>query len=815
MIYKARYKTNSDTEYQTLTSHLEESAMYVELFAKKIGLPKPAILTALVHDLGKNCNSWSTYLDESHKDGKKNKKDDHGTAGGQYLYEIITKDSSPGNELIAQLLAACVMYHHGKGLPDVVEPDGTPQLLYRLEKSKEETHVEEAAANLDISIKQRLDDILTDENFIPETMGILRELTNSEIKQSRYFNLGFTARFLSSCLIDGDRRSSALFDKGIPVREEEAVVKADWKALRERLENRLKQFPTDGKLNEIRRMVSDRCVAFAEREDGIYTLTAATGAGKTLASLRYALAHAESTGKDHIFIIAPYTSILDQNADVIRNILDPDGKNGQIVLEHHSNLEQGEKTEHFVDSSQTWNVPIIITTMVQFLEALFGFGTRKIRRMHQLANSVIIFDEVQTLPISCTYLFIWAIRYLCQSANVSVLLCTATQPGLDKLKPEYALPLSADSEIIPDITRHFKDLQRVELIDETETRKTLAEVADFIENLNEKSILTVVNTKSQARTLFSTLSKQHPDWYIVHLSASMCPAHRRRDIFQLKKQLRNKTKKCVCISTRLIEAGIDIDFDGTIRFLAGFDSIIQTAGRCNRNGELRDSQGNPINGKTWIVNIVKDEEKINSLPDLLRGQEIMERILREFHDDEEKYNHNLLHPELITRYFHYYYGQMPDSLLKHKVHGRDDTILDLLSDNAKSEEEYNQSAVQKYGNKTKPLTQFRQSFESAWKEFEVIAQDTVGVIVPFEKGKDIITELYALPNFQRCVELLQEAQQYSVNVYFNEITRMLDKKIIKKVPLENGLEIYTVEEQHYDQNIGLSDEESTMSFYNV
>ena len=788
----------------------------MELFAKKIGLSKPAILTALVHDLGKNCKSWANYLEESHNKGKKNKKDDHGTAGGQYLYETIKKTFGNSGELIAQFLAACVMYHHGKGLPDVVEPDGTPQLFIRLEKSKEETHVEEATANLDASIRQRLDDILADENFIPETMGILRELTKSEINQARYFNLGLTARFLSSCLIDGDRRSSALFDKGIPVREEEAVAKTEWKELRERLENRLKQFPTDGKLNEIRRMVSERSVEFAEREDGIYTLTAATGAGKTLASLRYALAHAESTGKDHIYIIAPYTSILDQNADVIRGILDPEGKNGRVVLEHHSNLEQGEKTEHFIDSSETWNVPIIITTMVQFLEALFGFGTRKIRRMHQLANSVIIFDEVQTLPISCTYLFVWAIRYLCQSANVSVLLCTATQPGLDRLKPEYALPLFVDSEIIPDVTRHFESLQRVEIIDKTRTKGwTLDEVAGFVENLNEKSILTVVNTKSQARKLYTALSKQNPDWHIVHLSANMCPAHRRRDISQLKEQLRNKTKKCVCISTRLIEAGVDIDFDGAIRFLAGFDSIIQTAGRCNRNGELKDSQGNSINGKTWIVNIVKDEEKINTLPDLIRGQETMERILREFHDDEEKYNHNLLHPELITRYFHYYYGQMPDSLLKHKVHGRDDTILDMLSDNTKSEEEYNQIAVKKYGDKVKPLTRFRQSFESAWKEFEVIAQDTVGVIVPFEKGKDIITELYALPDFQRCVELLQEAQQYSVNVYFNEITRMLDKKIIKKVPLENDLEIYTVEEQHYDQNIGLSDEEGTMSLYNV
>ncbi|MDR2574987.1 MAG: CRISPR-associated endonuclease Cas3'', partial [Treponema sp.] len=389
-VYKARYKTGSETEYQLLSTHLEETAMYVELFAKKIGLPKPALLTALSHDLGKNCKPWANYLEENHKNGRKGKKEDHGTAGGQYLYEAIKQKFGDSGEFIAQILAACVMYHHGPGLPDVIKKNGTPQLYERLETSREKTHVDAAVTNLDQSIKERLDAILGDDNFITETMGILRTLTKSKIKQAIYFNLGLTSRFLSSCLIDGDRRSSALFDKGIPVKKEEAVVKIDWKKLLEKLEGRLAEFPAEGKLNEIRRMVSERCAEFAKREDGLYTLSAATGAGKTLASLRYALAHAEATGKDRILYIAPYTSILDQNADVIRDILDPNGINGQIVLEHHSNLEQSEKTEHFIDSSETWNVPIIITTMVQFLEALFGSGTRKIRRMHQLANSVII-----------------------------------------------------------------------------------------------------------------------------------------------------------------------------------------------------------------------------------------------------------------------------------------------------------------------------------------------------------------------------------------------------------------------------------------
>ena len=815
-IFKARYKTNSDTEYQLLSTHLEECAMYVELFAHKIGLPKPALLMALVHDLGKNSWIWQEYLEDSHKTGKKDKKEDHGSAGGQYLYEAIKQKFGDMGELIAQLLAACIIYHHGPGLPDIIKPDGTAKFSNRLEKSDEETHVEESVANIDISIKQKLDEILDDTFFITETMDVMNRLTKSDIKQARYFYLGLTARFLSSCLIDADRKSSAMFDKGIPAKIEEAVVKADWKALRERLEKHLDKLPMEGKLNGIRREVSWRCVEFAERENSFYTLTAVTGAGKTLASLRYALAQAERTEKDHVIIIAPYTSILDQNADVIRGILDPDGKNGKVILEHHSNLEHSEKTEHYIESSETWNVPIIITTMVQFLEALFGAGTRKIRRMHQLANSVIVFDEVQTLPVSCTYLFNWAIQYLCQNANVSVLLSTATQPGLDSLKKDYALPLSPDNEIIPDITRHFEELKRVELVDETtDTGWTLDEVVGYIEKSDEKSVLTVVNTKAQAKKIFVNLSKNHPDWNIVHLSANMCPAHRRKTISRLKDEyLKDKTKKCICISTRLIEAGVDIDFDSAIRFLAGFDSIIQTAGRCNRNGILTDPQGNPRVGKTYILNIKKDEEKIYSLPELIHGQDIMKRILREFHDNEKKYNHSLMHPDLISNYFYYYYKEMPDSLLKYKIPKRDDTILDLLSDNAKSKEEYDLRTVQKPC-KAKPIRLFRQSFESAWKEFEVIAQDAIGVIVPFKKGRDIINEMYALPKIDRCVELLQEAQQYSVNVFSNEKNNMVEKNIIKKVPNENGFEIYTLNEEYYDQNIGLTDTEGKMTFLNA
>jgi CRISPR-associated endonuclease/helicase Cas3 len=705
------------------------------------------------------------------------------------------------------------MYHHGAGLPDVIKSDGQAVLYERLIKDKLKTHLEESKNNLDEAIKREIEFMLSDNDFISKTMKILEKLTKAKNRKMRYFHLGFSVRFLSSCLIDGDRTSSALYDKRIEVNIENATVKPDWALFLERLKNKISTFSKDGKINEIRNIVSERCAMYAERENGIYTLSAGTGSGKTYASLLYALTLAIRTNKERIFIIAPYTSILDQNAKDIRSVLAPFSKNGEIILEHHSNLDQSEKSEDSTEASETWNVPIIITTMVQFLETLFAYGTRKIRRMHRFANAVIIFDEIQTLPASCTYLFTWAVQYLAQNTNTSILLCTATQPGLDKLDSKYALSLPEDTEIIQDKLKHFEDMRRVDIIDKTKNEGwKLSEIADFIESIDEKNILVVVNTKSQVQKLFQYLSERHSDWRIVHLSANMCPAHRLKVIALLKDNLPKRAEKYVCISTRLIEAGVDLDFDSAIRFFAGLDSVIQTAGRCNRNGELRDSEGNLKKGKVYIVNNISDEEKISSLPDLIHGQYIMRCVLRDFYADKEKYGNNLLHPDIISNYFLYYYREMPKSLLKHEAYtGRSDTIIDLLSDNCASEAEYNLHALKRYGKNAKPLTSFRQSFESAWKEFEVIGQHTVSVIVPFEKGENIIAELYRLPSPHRCIELQQEAQQYSISLYQKSLNELIEEKVINKVPLKNKLEIYTLNEKHYSKIIGLTDEEQQMS----
>ena len=651
-------------------------------------------------------------------------QEDHATAGGQYLYRALCRGAAgKAGSLLGRLLAACAMYHHGPGLPDVIRPDGTAKLHERLQKSEAEAHTTEAACNLPPDLQHDINTILFSNAFIKETAAALHNLTA--------FNIGLAARFLSSCLIDADRRSSAEFNCGIPFNLETAVKKAPWRLFRERLETRLDRFPALGTMNALRRFVSDRCAQYALKKSGIYALTAATGAGKTLAALRYALVHAEKYHKERIFFIAPYNAILDQIAAVIRSILDPHGKNGELLLEHHSNLDQSEISEYYLDASQTWNVPVIVTSMVQFLNTLFASGTRNIRRMHQLSNAVIVLDEIQALPVHCTYLFNGAIQFITQSLQTSVLLCTATQPGLDKMG-DYALPLPPENRLIPDTAGHFESLRRVELVDNIKLSGwTLAEVARFMNETLTTNLLTVVNTKAQARKLYKLLKDAHPDWQIMQLTTNMCPCNRRKILAKLRRKLENKTEKCVCISTSLIEAGIDLDFDSAIRFLAGFDSIIQVCGRCNRNGLLTDANGSKIRGKTYLINIVESEEKIANLPELLYSQGITRRVLREYNKDPAQYNNTLLHPDLIAQYFHYYYKGLPEYLLKYNIMGNTGaTILDLLSDNRESASEFNRIKTKKYANQKVDSTGFCQSFETAWKAFEVIHEDTTAVIVP-------------------------------------------------------------------------------------
>ena len=294
---------------------------------------------------------------------------------------------------------------------------------------------------------------------------------------------------------------------------------------------------------------------------------------------------------------------------------------GRIVLEHHSDLTPEQQGWREKMLSENWDAPVVYTTMVQFLETLFGAGTRGARRMHQLANSVLIFDEIQTLPVRCVHLFNNAINFLVEQCGSTVVLCTATQPLLDRVDVKKgSIRVPDGNEIMPDLKALFDDLKRVEVVN---SRKPSGwangEIADLSikEAHRADSCLVIVNTKKAAQTLYN-LAKDQDGMDVYHLSTDLCPAHRKDKLAEIKAKLEEiNTKqgnavKLLCFSTQLIEAGVDVDFGAVIRSTAGLDSIAQAAGRCNRNG----------NREIGIVHVVNpQDENLDMLPDIKIGKE--------------------------------------------------------------------------------------------------------------------------------------------------------------------------------------------------
>ncbi len=794
----ARYSSKRN-EFQSIDEHLSNVSDLSFLYGQDFSFPNLCKLAGLLHDLGKSTPEWQQYLLNSVQ-GKIQAKKEHATVGAQYI-----KNKISGKTNIAETaIQAAVMYHHGSGLPDMLRLDGTSEFLERLEKK--DTAIDNLQGTE--ALKEKINNCIKNNDLLFEGNQTFLNTCKNQANNSKQlmFNMGLYLRNFSSCLIDADRTDSAAFDDNERINLKEYDKLPDWEKLLQKLENKLATFNNDGKLGEIRKNLSDFCFEYGKKEKSIYTCSAMTGAGKTLASLRFALKQAEKYQMKHIFIIAPYTSILDQNADVIRNILEDEETKGKIVLECHSNISLEKKEniyeseEQFAIDSQTWNAPVIITTMVQFLETMFGSGTRAIRRMHQFQDCVFVFDEIQTLPLKATYLFNWGLEYLINCCNCSALLCTATQPCLDKIGEEkYQLHIK--DEVITDLQKHFTSLKRIDFIDKTgggTTKSTISEVAKYIKNemMEITSFLAVVNTKPEAKELFEEVKKLHIADEYYHLSTDMCPAHRKQIINQIKSDLKNN-KRVICISTRLIEAGVDLSFQGALRFTAGLDSIIQTAGRCNRNNELKDKNGNSVCGKVAIFML--EGEKLGSLEELKIGQKCIECVIRRFSNGKEEIE--LINPEIIESYFTYYYKEFTENILKYNISETETNVLDLLSDNIISYGKYKQKHPEGW-----PYP-FRQAFKTAWENFEVIADFTTGVIVPYSEGKVLIGELSSFEKnnkeyHKNLKEIFSKLQQYTVNIYTNKILKMEQEGMIYEVIPSSG--IYVLHEEFYDKDIGLS-----------
>jgi len=518
---------------QALEEHLSGVAERSELFAQAFGLPLPARLVGFSHDEGKVSSIFQQYIrsatgildpeDEEFVDAKGLKgKIDHSSAGAQRLWQAAAQGKAPpANRLFAQMLALCICSHHS-GLIDCLGPDGEGVFDKRMDRGDEKTHLREVREAFGEGFGA------PGEQVLPAVMAEMRSRLAATLKaepssycegcslgDSRachirnplaWFSLGLTTRMLFSCLVDADHTDSA--DAEHPDNAGlRSLDAAPWPRLVDRLEKRLAEFHGDHDIDAIRRDISAHCLTRATSPKGVFTLTVPTGGGKTLAGLRFALHHAAHHGMSRIINVIPFTSIIDQNAQVARGILEQGEAFGSVVLEHHSNLTPEKESPRTQLAAENWVAPVIYTTMVQFLESLFRGGTRNARRMHRLAGAVIVFDEIQTLPVNCAHLFCNAVNFLVRECGASVVLCTATQPLLDRLaRPELGvLSLGPRCELMPERDALFDQLKRTEILDETKPGGwSRAEIADLAiaELRRAGSCLVVVNTKAWARALY-------------------------------------------------------------------------------------------------------------------------------------------------------------------------------------------------------------------------------------------------------------------------------------------------------------------------
>lgn len=772
---------NEKGKKQTVNEHLIGTANKSRGEGKITGIENIAFLTGLFHDLGKNREEFNRYLIEVTEDKKSHRRGevDHSTAGGQYIYKNYYDSKDIYNKIVVELISNAIISHHG--IKDIVDINGKEEFLSRMEKP--DIGYEEVLSNSKaIFEKYDIDLILSKgrEEFKRIFLAINDLVKNNDGNaDTAYFMLGCLQRLITSILIDADRTDTAEFMTEHSLKKD-IDYNSLWCGYAEKLNNRLMSFKGTDDISKLRRQMSEECFEFAKKGRGIYCLPVPTGGGKTLASLRYALEHCRIYNKKRIIYIAPYLSILEQNAKEIKSILNDD----ENILEHHSNIIIDNKEEKNIYKylSDMWTSPVILTSMVRFLETLFGGDTTSVRRFNKLADSVIIIDEIQNLPVKIINLFNIMADFLSYICNATIILCSATQPLLDRT--DKKIIYSNPKNMISDVDSISEAFRRVRIVDNTKIEKySTEELADFIFEKAEDNMLVILNTKAAVRKLCKELNDRNSEYEIYQLTTYMCPQHRNDVIDEIKAKLGNT--KIICVSTQLIEAGVDISFSNVIRSLAGLDSIIQAAGRCNRHG------GSEIR-KVFIVNYI--EENVTGLEDIKIAQDKMFNLLLKYKNHYDEYGPDyLLSNKAINEYYEEYFFKRKRDMNYTLNHP--ENLFNLLSRNKISIKE-----------RKKPNgTILTQAYREAGDNFNVIDSNTVGVIVPYKESIDKINKLLSSNDFNELRSLINSLQRYTVNLYDNdEQLKKLEQRKAVISCLDGSL--YILSEGFYKEDIGLSSE---------
>ena len=705
------YAHTTPDEWQTLEDHQEQTAIQASKFAKKFDSADWAWNAAFLHDLGKIDQRFQKKLnvaqglDYEYENATASGSGNHSGAGAAYAEERYGK-------IHGRTLAYLIAGHHA-GLPDYME-DKTGNAALRI-------RMNEAKRDLEI-IREKMES---------HVVGLENLSAFPDFVKGHNYHLW--VRMLFSCLVDADwldtervmdfKKSDKRKSLEFPTIDE--LSQKFW----EYMNKKISESDQTARLNCIRNEILEACRKAAECEPGLFTLTVPTGGGKTLSSMAFALEHAQKHRKDRIIYVIPYTSIIEQTANIFRNVFDEGN-----VVEHHSNVSGDDEDRVEMDmAAENWDASIIVTTNVQFFESLYAAKPKKCRKLHNIVNSVVLIDEAQLISPEYVTPCVDVINELTQSFGVSLVLCTATQPALPGLRPAY--------EIVPDPQRYYEELKRVkykfpENVNQPTTWEELAE-----DLKRHKEVLCVVNTRKDCRMLYDLL-KEIPGTF--HLSALMCGEHRSEVIEEIRRRLKkNRELKASgkpleplrVISTQLVEAGVDIDFPVVYRALAGLDSIVQAAGRCNREGKL-EYEGQPVKGEVYVF--VPEKPAPKGL--LRKGEDTTIALLALGTLDSQD-------PSTFTQYFDLFYKSLNET---------GQNILDDLKPSGREGSVY---------------------FRTVGERFQLIDdQYTSPVIVRYGKSVELLNRLQQEGPHK---ELMRKLQRFTVNVPHYAVREMCDQGMIR------------------------------------
>ena len=787
MEYPAHIRKVDGKKYiQTVEEHCHGVAEIAAELLRDIGLEKTAYLTGMVHDLGKFSENFKNYIEKA-ADGEKVQRGsvNHTFAGVRFLLEKHSDEQLSGfSDIVLEILAYAVGAHHG--LFDCVDDNNNNGFTKRIQKEGID-YLNAAQEFLKICCsKQDIEDLLkqSEKEILPIFNKIEKLADNADAKIQNTqitFYIGFLARLILSAIIEADRSDPSQFMNGYSEKTVKNISKI-WINCIKNVEQKLSTMPLDKPINQTRAQISALCAEAGNLESGIYRLNLPTGAGKTLTSLRYALHHALKHNKKRIIFTMPLLSIIEQNAGIIHDYIG----NEELILEHHSNIvetdenDELDKRELLVES---WDVPIIITTMVQLLNTLFAGKTANIRRMQALCNSIIVIDEVQTVPDKMLSLFNLALNFLAKICNATIILCSATQPCFEKTM----YPLDKSVKDLITLTKEQETVfKRVRL--EYKGEMYCEELADFAAGILEKnnSLLLVCNTKNEAAVMFNLLCSKIKDVKAFHISAGMCTAHRKETIKEMQETLENKQQKVLCVSTQVIEAGVDVSFARVIRLLAGMDNIVQATGRENRNREFDGL------APGYIVRL--KGEFLKGLSEIEDAKNATADLLVKYKNNPQIYEYDLMSAKAVNEYYKSLYENVKSGYHDFYIESARDSILNLMSCN----ENVDSGKIPEYNKYF-----MHQALKTAGGLFTVFDESSIDIIVPYDRGTEIIQKIFAVgdKDYGKLKAVLKEAKLYTVSLFKYQKIKLEEQGALIFVPSAG---VYILQDGYYDELTGLN-----------